>query len=257
MTFHATPLGLLLVSSMAAHLVAVVPLAIRRRLFGHAAFASGMGLAAAAFVGRWIEVRHVPMPHLFEVCLSMGVMVYPLSLFCRRFLDTAGEAVDAFLAAVILFPTAFVFSHDPQHLPPALQSPLFIPHVTAYLLAYVLMAKAAVQAVWVLASREPAIREPAAYRVTAFGFPLLTLGLILGAWWGQLAWGDYWHWDPKELSSLASWLIYLAYFHLRFRLGGRYPRLGAVLLIGGFVAIVITFLWVNFARIFASLHSYA
>ncbi|MGH7443205.1 MAG: cytochrome c biogenesis protein CcsA, partial [bacterium] len=36
------------------------------------------------------------------------------------------------------------------------------------------------------------------YRSVAIGFPLLTLGIILGAIWGHLAWGRYWGWDPKE-----------------------------------------------------------
>jgi len=100
--------------------------------------------------------------------------------------------------------------------------------------------------------------ERSAYGVTALGFPLLTLGLVLAAVWGKIAWGDYWNWDPKELSSLASWLVFLAYLHVRYMYGKRFPRAGCALVVVGLVAIVLTLLWVNLARIFGGgLHSYA
>ena len=66
--------------------------------------------------------------------------------------------------------------------------------------------------------------EQATYRMVCVGFPLLTLGLILGSYWGKLAWGDYWGWDPKELWSLASWLVYVGYFHFRYMFGKKYLR---------------------------------
>ena len=31
---------------------------------------------------------------------------------------------------------------------------------------------------------------------------LLGLGIALGAWWANSAWGRYWGWDPKETSCL-------------------------------------------------------
>jgi ABC-type transport system involved in cytochrome c biogenesis permease subunit len=67
----------------------------------------------------------------------------------------------------------------------------------------------------------------------------------MGSWWGKLAWGDYWGWDPKELWSLASWLIYVAYFHWRYMFGKKHARFNSLLAVVGFVAIVITLLWVN------------
>ncbi|KKL20017.1 hypothetical protein LCGC14_2459660, partial [marine sediment metagenome] len=94
------------------------------------------------------------------------------------------------------------------------------------------------------------------YRMICFGFPLLTLGLILGSWWGKLAWGDFWGWDPKELWSLASWLVYVGYLHFRYMFGKKYARISSSLAILGIIAIVITLLWVNLSRIFTGLHSY-
>ena len=42
----------------------------------------------------------------------------------------------------MLFPAAFVFSADSEPLMPALRTWLFAPHVAAYMVAYVILAKA-------------------------------------------------------------------------------------------------------------------
>jgi ABC-type transport system involved in cytochrome c biogenesis permease subunit len=100
--------------------------------------------------------------------------------------------------------------------------------------------------------------EEATYRMVRLGFPLLTLGLVLGAVWGKIAWGDYWNWDPKELWSLISWLVFLGYFHFRYMYGKRFPRINASLVLAGLVAIILTLLWVNLANLFkGGMHSYA
>lgn len=167
------------------------------------------------------------------------------------------------IGIIVLFPAGFVFSARPQQLPPALQSWLFTPHVVVYMLSYILMAKATVQAVCQLLGRTPKPGEDilppeqATYRMVYAGFPLLTLGLILGSYWGKQAWGDYWGWDPKELWSLASWLVFLAYFHFRYMFGTKHQNMNSLLAILGMVAIIITLLWVNLSRLFSGLHSYA
>ena len=235
----------------------------RSRPMGKRLYAVGFLAAAAALILRGYEVEHVPLQNLFEVVLCLGALVYPISLFCRRFLKVGGEWADAVICFIVLFPAGFVFSEEPQRLPPILQSFIFIPHVSAYMLSYVILAKAFVPALARLAGREgPAeaglvAHELAAYRMTMLGFPLLTLGLVLGAWWGKLAWGDYWNWDPKELWSLVSWLVYLGYLHFRSMYGTRFARASAVFVVVGLVAIMITLSWVNLGRMFAGLHSYA
>ena len=191
------------------------------------------------------------------------MLIYPLSIFCRRTLQVGGETTDAFIAAILLVPAGFIFNAEPQQLPPALQSWLFAPHVAVYMLSYVIMVKAAVQAFYQLfcSSGHPDKQlisfEQASYRTVCFGFPLLTLGLLLGSWWGKLAWGDYWGWDPKEMWSLASWLVYVGYFHFRYMFGKKHPRINSIWVIIGMVVIVITLLWVNLSKLFAGLHSYA
>ena len=98
--------------------------------------------------------------------------------------------------------------------------------------------------------------EKVVFRLVALGFPFLTLGLLLGSWWGQLAWGRYWGWDPKEMWALATWLIYVLYFHLRHGYPDR-QRVRDVVVLLGLAAVICTVLWVNLSRLFTSLHSYA
>ena len=47
------------------------------------------------------------------------------------------------------------------------------------------------------------------------GVAFLTFGMLFGALWAKVAWGDYWGWDPKETWAAITWLAYLVYIHLR------------------------------------------
>lgn len=254
--------GLLVYITIAAYLSAFITSLLRRAKIGHILYLFGFAIAVFSFGYRWYHVRHVPLQNLFEVFLCLG-MIYPVSLFCRRFLRVGGYSADMLIGVIVLFPAGFVFNAEPQQLPPALQSWLFTPHVAVYMLSYIIMAKATFHAISQLAGKGPDANEnllgpeQATYRIICVGFPLLTLGLILGSYWGKLAWGDYWGWDPKELWSLASWLVYVGYFHFRYMFGKKHPRINSFWAIAGMAAIIITLLWVNLSRLFPGLHSYA
>lgn len=255
--------GLLIYITIAVYLLAFLTTLPGRRKLGYAFYIFSFITAIVSFSYRWYDVRHVPLQNLFEVFLCLGMICYPITWFCQRVLQVEGGASDMLIGAIVLFPSGFIFNAQPQFLPPALQSWLFAPHVAVYMISYILMAKAALQAVNQLAGEKTAIKgkflppEEATYRILCAGFPLLTLGLILGSWWGKLAWGDYWGWDPKELWSLASWLVYVGYFHFRYMFGKKYPQLNSIWAVFGFAFIVITLLWVNLSRLFPGLHSYA
>ncbi len=259
---NTTTQGLLIYIVMGLHLLALLVHLLQRRRVAQAIYAAGFILACAAWLFRWFHVGHLPLQNLYEVFLFLGMAMFPLSLFGRRALRVGAEPADMVFALVVLIPAGFIFDPTPRHLPPALQSWLFGPHVAAYMLAYIVMAKAAVQAFLQLVGRTPTAdsglidHERGTYRLICLGFPLLTLGLILGSIWGKLAWGDYWNWDPKELWSLATWVVYLIYFHTRAMFARRYQRLNSLLALLGLLGIIITLLWVNLSRIFSGLHSY-
>lgn len=251
---------LLIYLAMSAYLVAFAAVLLRRPKIGTVTYFLVFIIGCIAIVYRWFDVRHIPMQNLFEVFLVLGVLVYPISIFCKRVLRIGGIAGDMLLGVIVLFPAGFIFNAEPQQLPPALQSWLFGPHVFVYMLSYVIMAKAAIQAGIQLAGKQftdVLNPEEATYQTIRLGFPLLTLGLVLGSVWGQQAWGDWWGWDPKELWSLASWLVYVGYLHFRYMFGKRFPRINSLWAIAGLVVIIITLLWVNLSRLFPGLHSYA
>jgi len=256
--------GLLIYIAIAAYLLAFLTSLLGRTKIGHLLYISGFIIAALSFGYRWYDVRHVPLQNLFEVFLCLGMICYPVSCFCQQILQVGGQRGDMFIGAIVLFPAGFIFSAQPQRLPPALQSWLFVPHVAVYALSYIFMAKATSQAIRQIISNFkfqisnlslPA--EQATYKMICVGFPLLTLGLVLGSCWGKLAWGDYWGWDPKEIWSLASWLVYVGYFHFRYMFGKKHPRISSSWAIAGMLVIIVTLLWVNLSRLFPGLHSYA
>jgi cytochrome c-type biogenesis protein CcsB len=92
------------------------------------------------------------------------------------------------------------------------------------------------------------------YQMVLFGFLWLSLGIITGSVWADLAWGAYWSWDPKETWSLITWLIYAALLHARTMKGWRGNRV-AWLSIIGFGCVLFTYFGVNF--LLGGLHSYA
>ncbi|MBN2212290.1 MAG: cytochrome c biogenesis protein CcsA [Sedimentisphaerales bacterium] len=262
MHLNTTAQGLLIYIVMGLHLLALLFHLLQRRRVARAIYAIGFSMACVTWVYRWFHVGHLPLQNLYEVFLFLGMVMIPISMLGRYALRISAEPADMVLALIVLFPAGFIFDAVPRHLPPALQSWLFGPHVAAYMLAYIVMAKAAVQAFLQLIGHTPSAdsglidHERGTYRLVCLGFPLLTLGLILGSLWGKLAWGDYWNWDPKELWSLATWVVYLVYFHVRAMFGRRYGRINSLLALLGLFCIIITLLWVNLSRLFSGLHSY-
>jgi cytochrome c-type biogenesis protein CcsB len=95
------------------------------------------------------------------------------------------------------------------------------------------------------------------YRAVQVGWPLLTLGIFLGAVWANTAWGSAWSWDPKETWALITWLAYTVFLHLRMNLGwtGRRAVLASMV---GFAMVLVTYFGVNYLPyIGGGMHSYA
>jgi len=82
------------------------------------------------------------------------------------------------------------------------------------------------------------------YAFIVGGFTALTIGLISGFVYAYKVWGHFWSWDPKEVWSAISWLIYAALLHARLVAGVRGKKT-ASLAIFGFIFLVFTFLGVS------------
>ncbi|MBI5726038.1 MAG: cytochrome c biogenesis protein CcsA [Planctomycetes bacterium] len=85
---------------------------------------------------------------------------------------------------------------------------------------------------------------------------LVAAGTMLGAFWGDIAWGRWWGWDPKETWALITILIYLLIVHVRAVLpAGRRELATALLCLLG--AAVMLFNWIVVNFFIAGKHSYA
>lgn len=233
----------------------------KQRRLSDAFWLAGFAAAVCSLVWRGIHSGHPPMQSLFEFFLCMAAFLWPLSQLSRwkNGLDTTMQ--DAFLGILILIPAGFVFGEELRRLPPALQSPLFVPHVGSYVAGYIMLARAAMMSAPMFLpniERPRLVRADSASRQTAVvGFMLVTIGLILGSLWGKICWGHYWQWDPKEMWSLATWLLYGAYFHLRLKTGLHQPKLIAALLWVGLLFVILTLTWINLSKLFNGMHNYA
>jgi cytochrome c-type biogenesis protein CcsB len=91
------------------------------------------------------------------------------------------------------------------------------------------------------------------FHCVQWAFPLLTVGIALGAIWANEAWGTYWNWDPKESMALATLLVFGAYWHLRLQENASKIGLQWLVIIG-FMVLLITYFGINLMGV--GLHSY-
>lgn len=203
-------------------------------LFGLGEGVSGVrfGFAPALAATAWmviglhaLESRFLPVPAV------------------RRWLATAGAVT---LALAALFPGEGLHAGSPW-------APL---HWMMGLASYGLVAAAVLHAAWLdraerlLRDRARALRleptgrpglplltlERLTYRFVAAGFAMLTLALLLGAWFTPV-----WHWDHKTVFSLLGWVVLAAllagrrFFGWRGRRATRWLYAGGVLLLLAYV----------------------
>lgn len=81
------------------------------------------------------------------------------------------------------------------------------------------------------------------WKTISFGFPLLTLGLVFGAFWvkTQNILGETWYLDYKVILGLATWLIYAALLHMRLVASFHGTKV-ACMTIAGFCLVLFTFI---------------
>ena len=250
--FAERPLVGALLAASALVLLAGLPRAFARR-GGFSALSLGtLALAfavnTAVLVSAWIEAGRAPFKTLYETLLLYPWCVWVVTLVLLA-LYRLWALVPFSAAANVAGLVYAAVRPDVEivHLPPALQSPWFVPHVVTYFVAYAalfasfsLAALALARPAW-RSDRDGAGFEEYAHRAAMFGLASLTLGLLMGALWGKEAWGDYWSWDPKENWALVSWLAYLVYLHLRLVRGWQ-GRPAMVILVLSFAAVVFTYL---------------
>jgi cytochrome c-type biogenesis protein CcsB len=239
---------------------------------GYAFLVVGFGEEVFGVVCRWILSGRAPLANMYEsfTFATAGMILVALIFeFTHKIrLAGLGGAVLGFIFMTLAH-KAPIFDTKIAPLMPALQSSWLTYHVVTIMLSYSAFALSFFVSVCYLgkdmlggdASRLRLVRRLPSlptldifnYKIIAVGFPLLTVGIILGAVWANTAWGRPWGFDPKETWSAITWLVYALYLHVRFLSGWR-GRWAAVLALLGFLCVLFTYLGVNY--LLPGLHSY-
>ena len=216
----------------------------------------------ASLAFRAAATGHGPFANMYEfaIAFAWGVLAMHVSFERRYRQRTLGLVTLPVALALLLYAASIPATLEP--LVPALQNSLLLTvHVAVAIVAYGTFSVAFAAAVLYLVQPErgrgglprPALLDEIAHRAVVIGFPFLTLVIVLGAVWAEVAWGSYWSWDPKETAALVTWLIYGSYLHARV-VRGWSGRRAAWLLVLGFAATLFTYFGNVF---FGGLHSYS
>ena len=223
-----------------------------------AIFAVAFILAIALFVMSWIEAGRPPFRTLYETLIYIIVCFSTISFVAQMVFKVR---IFGLLNSLIVL-GVFIYALQQRDveratLMPALQTWVMIPHVTAYIIGYSGLAVAGVSSMlylispsnlkgyWAFSDEETIDYSKYTYPIVKFGFLFLTIGLLLGSWWGQEAWSNYWGWDPKENWALISWFAFASYFHLKHIKAWGERKLAWVVLIG-VAAVLFTYLGMKF-----------
>ena len=185
-------------------------------------------------VVRWTRVGHPPFVSIFESMLTTIWFTLGIALVV---------VVRTSLRAAILLPVSLVsfllmgwasdLSSEASELSAALDNVwLFIHASFATAGAAALLIAASLSVVYLAGNRGPKfsgrLKEaiPERENLPRVVLHYLFLGLILwgvmivsGAIWAHVAWGRFWAWDPIEVWSLISWLLYGLVLHARLTFG--------------------------------------
>jgi ABC-type transport system involved in cytochrome c biogenesis permease subunit len=223
-----------------------------------------LGLGAA----RWVRTGHPPFVSLFE---SMIFSVLLLAFFYQllRWRRPGASLAIAPMSgiALLLMGWSLTLPHEASPLSAALDNVwLFIHASFATAGAAIFLMAAALASAYLLGPQKLArLRLPKAVEPEIESIPrsvanFLLLGFILwgtmiasGAIWANIAWGRYWGWDPIELWSLISWILYALLLHSRitFKLPARLYCILTIL-----TAVVVAFSLWGIQYVYETIHSY-
>ena len=206
------------------------------------------------FVLRWIAGGHAPMAGGFDSMHLMAIAIGIVALCTTRRHRMASSI--ALMAMGFCLLVAMMSGSNPPitHLMPVLSSPLLTLHVTVIMIAYALFIFAMLGSVAALL--RPSLR-PSMERTNLLllypGVALLAVGIIIGAVWANISWGNYWSWDPKEVWALITLLVYLYPLHMAARKGHSVVHFHLWCLFA-FLSVIITYFGVNL--LLGGMHAY-
>ena len=161
----------------------------------------GAGVVAqlAGSVGRGVLIEFFPLTNKFESfsAAALCIAIVALATWSPRRLYNQ----TVLLVALAAFGAASRFSMDLGYAPPLMRTIWYPLHVPLSFLSYALwIAAGTAGMVWFV------VREPEwlcrVDRWALQGLGLWSLSMIAGGFWGVVAWGAYFVWDPKVIWSV-------------------------------------------------------
>ena len=191
-------------------------------------------IAESLSLGVWVSVLLALLVQLFNRKVRpLGVLVMPVAFVLIGWAATLRKAPAAELV-------------------PALQSGWLWVHIVGASVGFSSVLVAAALGLMFLLKQKrqgglyerlpaPEALDDLSYRFVVAGFTMYGVMIVSGAFWADQVKGTFWNWDPVEVWSLISWLIYGIYLHLRITFGWRGQRLAVYSLVA--VAVMILSYW--------------
>ncbi len=220
----------------------------------------GWNLAVLAFsahtlsiIARWWITGHPPVKTTYENSMLGGWFIAAPFVFVRSWkkgFDVVGVVVVP--AVVLMIGHGAMTSPVIEPLSPPYKSNWLWFHIFFAWIAYgAFFVGAGLGALYLLKEKKgdsgffgrlPSIEDidDTTLKVIMFGFICLTVEIGAGAIWAYGLWGRYWGWDPIEVWSLITWLVYGTYIHLGATLGWKGRRM-AWLVIFALIFVYISF----------------
>ena len=205
------------------------------------------------FVLRWIVGGHIPMAGGFDSMNLTAIVLGLVALLLTRRYRPA-PAIGLLAMGFCLLVAMMSGSNPPvTHLMPVLSSPLLTLHVTVIMISYALFFFVMLNGVAALIVPQRAV---AMRRVSLLMlYPAVTLlaaGIVIGALWANISWGNYWSWDPKEVWALITLIVYL-YPLLQMQEDNRVRGFHLYCTLA-FFSVIVTYFGVNF--LLGGIHAY-
>lgn len=231
---------------------------------------AGFAFHTLSLAVRWLQPGYGTIINLFEAFSFIAWSVTGVYLLFQ--LRTKTRVLGALVspAVVILSIAASVRMAPEADVPTALKGPWVASHAILTLSGGGFFALACLAGIMYLV-QDRLIMQRKSYGFTRFlpslkeldrvnhisvitGFILLTFGIIAGAVWAHTAWGQHWQWDPKQVGTLVSWLLYGLLLHQRLALGWKGKKTAYFSIIA-FVILLFTIVGINL--FFVTVHNFS
>ena len=205
-----------------------------------------------AIVARTLEIGTFPMANFHDGLSMFGFLAAGMAIVIawRSGIPQVGPLTAVLVAGLVI---VAVLVEPADQVPEALQSGWLPVHVALAFLGNAAFAVAGiVSLVYVIQDHRlkakktklkkigtglhklPALEilDDVSSRLIKLGFPLMTLGLITGAIYGNTVWGTWWKWDVRNTISLMVWVLYALLLHFRVTIGWRGRKAAVLTLLG-------------------------